>query len=43
MTAIQERSTQAREAHKVTLIGAAIDLVVGLAKLVAGWLVGSAA
>ncbi|MDR5858783.1 cation transporter [Halomonas eurihalina] len=43
MSTAQERAAQAREAHKVTLLGAAVDLVVGLAKLVAGWLVGSAA
>ncbi|MDL4863072.1 cation diffusion facilitator family transporter, partial [Halomonas elongata] len=43
MSTVQQRSAQAREAHKVTLVGAAVDLVVGLAKLIAGWLVGSAA
>ena len=34
---------QTREAHRVTLIGAAVDLAVGLIKLVTGFLVGSAA
>ncbi|GED22568.1 cation diffusion facilitator family transporter [Halomonas halmophila] len=43
MSTLQNRSLQARQANRVTLIGAGIDLVVGLAKLVAGWLVGSAA
>ncbi|KAA0014560.1 cation transporter [Billgrantia pellis] len=37
------REIQAREAHRVTLIGAAIDFLVGLLKVVVGWLVGSAA
>ena len=37
------RQTQAREAHRVTLIGAGIDCLVGLLKLIAGLLVGSAA
>ncbi|MFQ3787605.1 cation diffusion facilitator family transporter [Halomonas sp. A29] len=34
---------QTREAHRVTLIGAVVDLAVGLLKLVTGMLVGSAA
>ncbi len=34
---------QTREAHKVTLIGAVVDFVVGVAKMVAGFMVGSAA
>ncbi|XKE47161.1 cation diffusion facilitator family transporter [Halomonas organivorans] len=38
-----ERVAQTREAHKATLIGAGVDLLVGLAKLVTGALVGSAA
>ncbi len=38
-----DRGAQTREAHKVTLIGAAIDFIVGLLKLVTGLLVGSAA
>lgn len=38
-----DRGAQTREAHKVTLIGAVIDLIVGLLKLVTGLLVGSAA
>ena len=37
------RDAQAREAHKVTLIGALVDFVVGVAKMVAGFMVGSAA
>ncbi|MCE8018872.1 cation transporter [Halomonas sp. MCCC 1A11036] len=37
------RKAQAREAHRVTLIGAVIDCVIGVLKIVAGWLVGSAA
>ncbi|WP_104203752.1 cation diffusion facilitator family transporter [Billgrantia saliphila] len=37
------RETQAREAHRVTLIGAVIDCAVGLLKVLAGWMVGSAA
>jgi cation diffusion facilitator family transporter len=41
--AAQQRSMNTRKAHRVTLIGAGIDLVVGLAKLITGWLVGSAA
>jgi cation diffusion facilitator family transporter len=35
--------SQTREAHRVTLIGAVIDLTVGLLKLITGLLVGSAA
>ncbi|MCA1769352.1 MAG: cation diffusion facilitator family transporter [Halomonas sp.] len=38
-----DRGSQTREAQKVTLIGAAIDFVVGVAKMVAGFMVGSAA
>ncbi|MCG6659674.1 cation transporter [Halomonas campisalis] len=38
-----DRGAQTREAHKVTLIGAAVDFLVGLLKIIAGWLVGSAA
>ncbi|MFG6179185.1 cation diffusion facilitator family transporter [Halomonas sp. THAF12] len=38
-----ERAAQTREAHKATLIGAGVDFLVGMAKLVAGSLVGSAA
>jgi cation diffusion facilitator family transporter len=38
-----DRGAQTREAHKVTLIGAVVDFVVGLIKIIAGWLVGSAA
>src|SRR5690554_3781260 len=37
------RRRQTREAQRVTLIGAGVDLVVGVLKLVAGLLVGSAA
>ncbi|QFU01911.1 Ferrous-iron efflux pump FieF [Halomonas sp. THAF5a] len=37
------RAAQTREAHRVTLIGAVIDFAVGVAKLIAGFLVGSAA
>ncbi|MCW4153404.1 cation diffusion facilitator family transporter [Halomonas sp. 18H] len=43
MSQSQTRSAQASQANRVTLIGAIIDLIVGLAKVVAGWLVGSAA
>ncbi|WP_440995749.1 cation diffusion facilitator family transporter [Arhodomonas sp. SL1] len=39
----RDRSSETREAHKVTLIGAVLDFTVGLAKAVIGWLVGSAA
>ncbi len=39
----EERASQAREAHRVTLIGAVVDFLVGVAKLIAGLLVGSAA
>ncbi|MBA2778941.1 cation diffusion facilitator family transporter [Billgrantia kenyensis] len=35
--------SQTREAHRVTLIGAVVDLTVGLLKLITGLLVGSAA
>ncbi|WP_405000947.1 cation diffusion facilitator family transporter [Halomonas sp.] len=38
-----DRDAQTREAHKVTLIGAVIDFVVGVAKMAAGFIVGSAA
>ncbi|MGR4068007.1 cation diffusion facilitator family transporter [Billgrantia sp. C5P2] len=38
-----DRGAQTREAHRVTLIGAVVDLAVGLLKLVTGMLVGSAA
>jgi len=38
-----DRGAQTREAHKVTLIGAVIDFVVGVAKMVTGFMVGSAA
>lgn len=38
-----DRRRQTREAQRVTLIGAGVDLVVGVLKLVAGLLVGSAA
>ncbi|PXX99240.1 cation diffusion facilitator family transporter [Halomonas sp. LBP4] len=38
-----DRGAQTREAHKVTLIGALIDFVVGVAKMAAGFMVGSAA
>jgi cation diffusion facilitator family transporter len=38
-----DRGAQTREAHKVTLIGAAVDFVVGVAKMVTGFVVGSAA
>ena len=38
-----DRGAQTREAHKVTLIGALIDFVVGVAKMVTGFIVGSAA
>ncbi|MDI5920288.1 cation diffusion facilitator family transporter [Halomonas sp. LR5S13] len=41
--AAADRAAQTREAHKVTLIGAVIDFVVGVAKMVAGFVVGSAA
>ncbi|MCK2182940.1 cation diffusion facilitator family transporter [Halomonas getboli] len=39
----EQRASQAREAHKVTLIGAVVDFLVGMAKLIAGLMVGSAA
>ena len=39
----KDHGAQTREAHKATLVGAVVDLVVGLMKIVAGWLVGSAA
>ena len=35
--------SEAREAHKVTLIGAVIDTLLGVAKVIVGYLVGSAA
>ncbi|MFY0990149.1 cation diffusion facilitator family transporter [Halomonas sp. C05BenzN] len=38
-----DRGAQTREAHKVTLIGALVDFVVGVAKMVTGFIVGSAA
>lgn len=38
-----DRGAQTREAHKVTLVGAVVDFVVGVAKMVAGFMVGSAA
>ncbi|MGQ4880045.1 cation diffusion facilitator family transporter [Billgrantia sp. LNSP4103-1] len=38
-----DRGAQTREAHRVTLIGAVIDLTVGVLKVITGWLVGSAA
>lgn len=38
-----DRGAQTREAHRVTLIGAVVDLTVGVLKIVTGWLVGSAA
>ncbi|RDB42255.1 cation transporter [Halomonas sp. DQ26W] len=38
-----DRGAQTREAHRVTLIGAVVDLTVGLLKLITGVLVGSAA
>ncbi|PMR74890.1 cation diffusion facilitator family transporter [Billgrantia endophytica] len=38
-----DHAIRTREAHKVTLIGAMVDLIVGSMKIVAGWLVGSAA
>jgi len=38
-----QQDAQTREAHKVTLVGAAVDFVVGLMKLVTGFMVGSAA
>uniref|UniRef100_UPI000289CE14 cation diffusion facilitator family transporter n=1 Tax=Halomonas sp. KM-1 TaxID=590061 RepID=UPI000289CE14 len=38
-----DRGAQTREAHRVTLIGAVVDLTVGLLKLITGLLVGSAA
>ncbi|RTR06408.1 cation diffusion facilitator family transporter [Halomonas nitroreducens] len=43
MSATEVRDRQTREAHKVTLVGAVVDFVVGMAKLVTGLLVGSAA
>lgn len=39
----QQRAKHTRKAQRVTLVGAGIDFVVGLAKLITGWLVGSAA
>lgn len=42
-TATQQRQHNTRKAQRVTLLGAGIDLVVGIAKLITGWLVGSAA
>ncbi|HSH48698.1 MAG TPA: cation diffusion facilitator family transporter [Halomonas sp.] len=39
----RQRKLHTRKAQRVTLIGAGIDLLMGLAKLIAGWLVGSAA
>lgn len=38
-----DEGAKTREAHKVTLIGAVIDFVVGVAKMVAGFIVGSTA
>lgn len=38
-----DREAQVREAHRATLIGAAVDFIVGLAKMVTGFMVGSAA
>ncbi|MCE9681570.1 cation diffusion facilitator family transporter [Halomonas alkalisoli] len=38
-----DHGAQTREAHKATLVGAMVDLIVGLMKIIAGWLVGSAA
>lgn len=38
-----DHGARTREAHKATLVGAMVDLVVGLMKIIAGWLVGSAA
>ncbi|MBB3232232.1 cation diffusion facilitator family transporter [Halomonas stenophila] len=43
MPASEIRDRQTREAHRVTLIGAVVDFVVGMAKFIAGLLVGSAA
>lgn len=37
------RAAQTREAHRVTLIGAVIDFAVGVAKMITGFVVGSAA
>lgn len=42
-TAAQQRQQHTRKAQHVTLLGAGIDLVMGIAKLITGWLVGSAA
>ncbi|SDM92663.1 cation diffusion facilitator family transporter [Franzmannia pantelleriensis] len=38
-----DRGSQTREAHRITLIGAVIDTVLGVAKVVVGLIVGSAA
>lgn len=38
-----EHQAQTREAHRVTLIGAALDALLGLAKVIVGAMVGSAA
>ena len=38
-----DRGSQTREAHRITLIGAVIDALLGIAKVVAGLIVGSAA
>ncbi len=40
---LADHGARTREAHKATLVGAMVDLVIGLMKIVAGWLVGSAA
>ncbi|WP_027966665.1 cation diffusion facilitator family transporter [Halomonas halocynthiae] len=42
-TTAQQRLQNTRKAHRATLLGAGIDLVIGIAKLITGSLVGSAA
>jgi len=42
-TELRDRGGETREAHKVTLVGAALDFIVGLAKVIVGAVVGSAA
>ena len=37
-TVTPDKATETREAHKVTLVGAAVDLIVGVAKMLIGCL-----
>ena len=43
MTEPNRAQAETREAHRVTLIGAVIDTLLGIAKVIVGYLVGSAA